>query len=189
MEQEAGLLISARSVRVMLKTHRCKMLQPVISLVGALLLVAALSIVAAGSQASTGAVSLRTLTANADLIIYATVGALVVEEPPLQPDPNGEMQVRTLYRVRANITVLETIKGQAPNSGVVVTSAVGMEDSPVFHPGEHVILFLISNDDHETHSTVALAQGKFDVSDGQVLRADLPIQDFLNQICSYLTDQ
>lgn len=152
-------------------------------------LVAVLTAIAAASAASISAVSLCTLTANSDLIIYGTVGALVIEEQPLQPDPNGEMQGRTLYQVRASVTVLETIKGQVPDSRIVVTTSAGMEDSAVFHTGEYTVLFLIRNEDGETYRTAALAQGKFDVSDGKVLRPDLSIEEFLSKVRHDLAGQ
>ena len=152
-------------------------------------LVAVLIAIATASAASTGAVSLCTLTTNSDLIIYGTVGTLVVQEQPLQPDPAGEMQGRTLYQVRASMTVLETIKGQVPDSGLLVTTSAGMEDSAVFRTGEYAVLFLILNEDGETYRTAALAQGKFDVSDGKVLRPDLSIEEFLSKVRHDLAGQ
>jgi len=48
------------------------------------------------------------------------------------------------------------------------------------------VLFLVSNEDRETYRTVALAQGKFDVADGQVVRRGLPVAEFLDDVRAML---
>ena len=166
------------------------MLQSGLSPVGAFFflipVIASLLFAASAAVAAMGAVSLRTMTEQADLIIYGKVDSLATEEHPFQPEANGEMQGRTLYRVLASVSAIEAVKGRPPDRRIVVTTFPGMEDQPVFHRDEHVILFLVSNEGGESYSTYARLQGKFDVSDGQVIRAQQSVQDFLIEVRSYI---
>jgi len=57
-----------------------------------------------------------------------------------------------------------------------------MEDHPVFQVEENAILFLVRDKDEGTFRTLSLAQGKFNVADGQVVREGIPVEEFIDMI-------
>ena len=137
--------------------------------------------VASSAVAAMGPVTLQGLAEGADLIVYGQVETLVAEERAYEAGQNDEMSGRLFRHVRATVSQFEVIKGSAPDS-IIVTAVAGMEDHPDFKVGEQVVLFLVSNEDGETYRTVALAQGKFDVTDGQITREGLSVEEFLSKI-------
>jgi len=139
-----------------------------------------------GAPASMAPVSLQSLAENADLIIYGQVDGLTTKQRLFKPGSLSEMEGLAVYDIHVSVSPIEAIKGHIPTPVVVVTTVAGMEDHAVFRAGEQAILFLVRNEGEETYTTVALAQGKFDVSDGQVTRAELSVQDFLIELRSYV---
>ena len=128
-----------------------------------------------------GPVTLQGLVESAELIIYGRVGGLTTERQTIKADLSSEMHGRGLYTINASISPIEVIKGHAPDP-VIVTSIAGMEDHPVFRADENAIFFLVCNKDEGTYRTVALAQGKYDVANGQVVREGLKVEEFINLI-------
>ncbi len=145
-------------------------------------LIAAVFLCAFGNAtAAVGPVPLEHLAQAAELIIYGRVDSLTKEIQDTEAGPGSEMHGHALYRINASISPIETIKGHAPEC-IIVTTLAGMEDHPVFQLDENAILFLVRDKDEGTFRTLALAQGKFNVADGQVVREGIPVEEFIDMI-------
>lgn len=143
-------------------------------------------LVAETASASLGVISLEALTDQADLIVHGKVLSSSRETVTRQTAEGTRGLQISIATIR--IEPVRIIKGSAP-APVLVQVVEGMEDSPRFQQGEEVIVFLQQNPDSASYSTVGLMQGKFNVADGLVLRAETPVGPFVEKLESLVTSR
>jgi hypothetical protein len=108
------------------------------------------------------------LYARAAVVVRARVAGVAVE-------PRSQHGIVVEWRVRAELTPLETYKGTPPDG--LVLSYISFPRAPRLRSGEDVVLFLARND-----AGLYLAAGKravFHVVGGEVVEAGRPLAEFV----------
>jgi len=129
--------------------------------------------------ASLGVISLEELTDRADLIVHGmvvSVESVVFERE--KPERTGKLLISIATALIAPDRIL---KGSVVEP-LIVKFVENMEDSPQFHQDQEVFLFLTQNKDGSSYSTFGLIQGKFDVSNGFVVRAQTTVNLFIQKL-------
>ena len=136
-----------------------------------------LLLLSGGVSASLGVISLEELTDRADFIVYGRVASLesIVSE---RDTAAGTLQILTAI---VRIEPCRVLKGRTAEP-IVVKAIENMEDSPGFKQGQKVFLFLKQNPDDSSFSVFGLTQGKFDVEEGQVVREQSSVDQFVRRL-------
>lgn len=73
------------------------------------------------------------------------------------------------------------------NGGVMPDLGLAIEDMPVFHQGEDVILFLAKNDDGN-YGVADMHQGKYTIANDTIMENGEPVSQFMAEISSALAE-
>lgn len=142
--------------------------------------IAFLSVLFSGSTfASLGVISLESLTEKADLIVYGKIER--IDNSTIETETRESASKLPVTMATVRIAPIKIIKGIAVDPLIVIANT-NMEDSPEFQQNHEVFLFLTQNKDNSSYSIIGLMQGKFDVSDGLVVREHMPVETFIKKL-------
>lgn len=143
-----------------------------------------LTLLSLTSAASLGVMPLDELTSRADLIVYGRVNAIETE---IEVRKSAEGNLRLLH-ARAHIVPDRVLKGSVEDV-IIVTAIENMEDSPRFEVDQDLVLFLTKNDSGSDYSVIGLTQGRFTIADGVVVREQMLVGPFLDQVQAMVVEK